>query len=68
MRWRRAPHDRSADAIDAERTSKQTGSYKLVELASLLGHDSLDSTAIYTRPSQADLAADLERSLLNVDR
>lgn len=41
---------------------------KLVELASLLGHDSLDSTAIYTRPSQADLAADLERSPLNVDR
>ena len=41
---------------------------KLVELASLLGHDSLDTTALYTRPSQADLDADLERSPLNVDR
>ena len=41
---------------------------KLVELASLLGHKSLDTTTIYTRPSRDDLAADLERSHLNVDR
>jgi len=40
---------------------------KLVDLANLLGHDSLDTTVIYTRPSRDDLAADLERSHLNVD-
>jgi integrase/recombinase XerC len=41
---------------------------KLVELASLLGHDSLDTTAVYTRPSPDDLAAALERLPLNADR
>jgi site-specific recombinase XerD len=39
---------------------------KVVELANLLGHDSLDSTAIYTQPSREDLANDLEKSPLNV--
>lgn len=39
---------------------------KLVELASLLGHESLNTTAIYTQPSTKELADDLERSSLNV--
>ena len=39
---------------------------KLVELANLLGHESLDTTAIYTQPSADELAEDLERSHLNV--
>jgi site-specific recombinase XerD len=39
---------------------------KLVELASLMGHESLDTTAIYTQASSEELAADLEKSRLNV--
>jgi integrase/recombinase XerC len=41
---------------------------KLVELAALLGHESLDTTAIYTQPSAEEMAEDPERSRLNVDR
>ena len=39
---------------------------KIVDLANLLGHESLDTTAVYTKLSQADLGCDLENSLLNV--
>ena len=39
---------------------------KLVQLANLLGHESLDATAIYRQPSGEELAEDLERSGLNV--
>ena len=39
---------------------------KLVELANLMGHDSLDTTALYTQPSTEELSDDLERSRLNV--
>lgn len=35
--------------------------------ACLLGHESLDTTAIYVLPSDEDLAAELERSSYNVD-
>jgi integrase/recombinase XerC len=39
---------------------------KLRDLADLLGHESLDTTAVYTKPSRDDVATDLERSPLNV--
>ena len=39
---------------------------KLRALADLLGHESLDTTALYTKPSRDEVAADLERSPLNV--
>jgi site-specific recombinase XerD len=38
----------------------------LVELAALLGHESLDTTAIYAKASQESLAAAVERSELNI--
>jgi len=38
---------------------------KLVALAALLGHESLDTTAIYLRPSQEEMAAGVEHSRLN---
>lgn len=39
---------------------------KLVELAGLMGHESLNTVAIYTRPSQETLEKDLEQSPINV--
>jgi site-specific recombinase XerD len=39
---------------------------KLMELAALLGHESLDTTSVYLRPSQEEMAAGVEGSRLNV--
>jgi hypothetical protein len=40
---------------------------KLLELATLLGHESLDTTAICSLPSEEDLAAEVKRSSYNID-
>ena len=40
----------------------------ITDLATLMGHESLEATAVYLRPSMDDLAAGVERSALNVDR
>ena len=39
---------------------------KLVELAQLMGHDSLNTTAIYTKPTSAELAESVEKSEINI--
>ena len=39
----------------------------LVELAMLMGHESIDTTAIYTKASKEKLAEHIERSGINID-
>ena len=39
---------------------------QLVELAALLGHESLNTTAIYTKASMDQLAQAVERSEINI--
>jgi len=44
-----------------------TSRWRLRAQATLLGHESLDTTAIYSLPSEEDLAAEVERSSYNID-
>jgi integrase/recombinase XerC len=39
----------------------------LIELAMLMGHESIDTTAIYTKASKEKLAESIERSGINID-